>query len=260
MSSHKQKAENIKFIIGDKSIEPVDSAFFGLSLRKGTQLGLLSLIIQEPIFHYFFWNNFDHNFQFWHIHLLIYSIFRVIVCLMLDKATKNNDFHACLNPYKKLKFMTLIQIFNTLLCFTLAANNIHANITMPRNPLLYQVAFIITILNVYTLYIIYSFIKNLGFGNFDLIEGRKIKIGQLLTFSNKSSSSDSTMASKSKSAKVLKYPKCERIVLTNPADIAFAQNAQNAIIDDLMLPSGIKVPCLRNSKSWRIIGNEVILS
>jgi hypothetical protein len=54
-------------------------------------------------------------------------------------------------------------------------------------------------------------------------------------------------------------PYSSKIVLAHPDDLVFAQNSQNAVINDAVLPSGIRVPSGVDGKAWRVVGNEIML-
>jgi hypothetical protein len=51
----------------------------------------------------------------------------------------------------------------------------------------------------------------------------------------------------------------DRIALQYPNDIAFAQGAQGAVLNGIILPSGIAIPAQRDGKNWTLIGNEIVL-
>jgi hypothetical protein len=58
----------------------------------------------------------------------------------------------------------------------------------------------------------------------------------------------------------LRYPAAiERYTLKFESDIEFAKNAQNSIVNESVMPSGLRIPGGRNGKNWRIFGFEVIL-
>jgi hypothetical protein len=51
----------------------------------------------------------------------------------------------------------------------------------------------------------------------------------------------------------------EKIVLKDPRDIRFAQSAQQAIVNGMILPSGTKIPIPTDERTWRIVGSEILL-
>jgi hypothetical protein len=51
----------------------------------------------------------------------------------------------------------------------------------------------------------------------------------------------------------------EKLILTHQDDINFASRNQNAIVSDMTLPSGIRVPSPMEGRVWRIVGSEVLL-
>jgi hypothetical protein len=53
-------------------------------------------------------------------------------------------------------------------------------------------------------------------------------------------------------------PQSSAIVLTHPDDVVFARDAQNSIVNNVTLPSGIVIPS-GDGKNWRVVGNNVIL-
>jgi hypothetical protein len=50
-----------------------------------------------------------------------------------------------------------------------------------------------------------------------------------------------------------------KITLMHPDDLLFAKNFQNSVVNEVTLPSGIRVPNGVEGKAWRIVGNEIIL-
>jgi hypothetical protein len=51
----------------------------------------------------------------------------------------------------------------------------------------------------------------------------------------------------------------DRYELKSSKDIEFASCAQNSIVNDTVLPSGLKIPNGKDGRNWTICGNEVIL-
>jgi hypothetical protein len=49
------------------------------------------------------------------------------------------------------------------------------------------------------------------------------------------------------------------IVLTNPNDIVFSRQNQNAVVNNTMFPSGLVIPSGGVEKNWRIVGDNIIL-
>jgi hypothetical protein len=49
-----------------------------------------------------------------------------------------------------------------------------------------------------------------------------------------------------------------KITLIHPEDLLFAENFQNSVVNEVTLPSGIRVPTGVEGKAWRIVRNEII--
>jgi hypothetical protein len=271
----KSKVDDFYFICKGLTLPPADTAVFGISLSQFTRFSLISLIIQEPIFHIFFWSYYSYRFEIWHIHFFLYSIWRIVTCLCTENATRNKDFDKCIKSYKCIKLMTLIQSCHLLLLFLMVICDIQIGWRHPpENPLVYVTALLITAMNFYKLYIIFSFIHHLGDGNIELIDGKALRLnatsnyGEILVKPVGNNNVKSVNIGTPGQTQICvnmdkdengEFSMTDRVTLTNSLDITFAQSAQNAVISEVTLPSGVKVPAARDGKNWRIVGNEILL-
>jgi hypothetical protein len=294
MADYKEKAEKLKFLCRKKNIQPATEAFQGLmSLKAASRLGIYALAGQEILYQFFFWNCYGNEFHFWYIYIVLISLMRMGVSMKLGKGIRNNDFPVCAKLYNKMTKLTKFQIFNLLVFIMIYLFDMR----ITRHGMLWDftVPFIAagcTALNVYILFIFYSFTKHLGLGtlptgpvvvhhpsNYGEIfvpptsarNATMLNIGGnsgnltntgVTNINSVSNINDTTPYHQTYQATQINnsYPSfVEKIVLANPVDVSFAQTAQNAVVDEVILPSGIKVPVGRDGKSWRIIGNEIVL-
>jgi hypothetical protein len=218
------------------------------------------------------------------IYVVLLSLVRLVVILKLSKAFEQNNFSQIILVYRKLKKLTCFQIFNMTVFIITCATDI--KIGEYWSSMLFNVQEVLitvacTAFNVYTLYIFYSYTKHLGLGNLAIINGTYaaavnttsnygeilvapgtvrsnlsvLNIGNPLTNTGVANINDANACQTGSS-----YPSFEdKIVLSLPGDIAFCQTAQNAIINGIILPSGLKVPAGKDGKNWRVIGSEIIL-
>jgi hypothetical protein len=284
MVDNKQKAEKLEFICKKQKIQPADSAILGVSLKVSTSLGILSFLSQELIFIPMLWDNFNRNPQFWFIYFFLISIARIVACIRFGQALSKNNFTQSVKAYRILKSLTCLQVVNIVVCL------ISYILQLRCGDFWFQQMFriedlleacVLVVLNVYTFYIFYSYTKHLGLGNLAIINGTYaaavnttsnygeilvapgtvrsnlsvLNIGNPLTNTGVANINDANACQTGSS-----YPSFEdKIVLSLPGDIAFCQTAQNAIINGIILPSGLKVPAGKDGKNWRVIGSEIIL-
>jgi fumarate reductase subunit C len=284
MVDNKQKAEKLEFICKKQKIQPADSAILGVSLKVSTSLGILSFLSQELIFIPMLWDNFNRNPQFWFIYFFLISIARIVTCIRFGQALSKNNFTQSVKAYRILKSLTCLQVVNFIISL------VSYMLQLRCGDFWFQQMFriedlleagLLVVLNVYTLYIFYSYTKHLGLGNFALINVANtaavntssnygeilvapgtarsnlsvLNVGNPLTNTGVTNINDANACQAGSS-----YPSFEdKIVLNHPGDIAFCQTAQNAIINGIVLPSGLKVPSGKDGKNWRVIGNEITL-
>jgi hypothetical protein len=179
---------------------------------------------------------------------------------------------------KGIKAITVIQIFNSLVLLILALfqkdigigyrasfmdYNYYKYYYHPEDMVLSGITILIFIcINVYIYYILFSFTKHFGLGNEALIFNNK---PTSVPVNHDSRNLSALLPANNQSTELVinstftQYPGLEKIVLNYPNDITFAQSAQNAIVNNLVLPSGFKIPPGRHEKSWKIEGNEIVL-
>jgi hypothetical protein len=201
-----------------------------------------------------------------YIHAFIFSLARLGVFIYCLKGIEKNDFDHCEKGHLAMNIATLSNLVSCLILFVsififgLSLYSGWGGYVRGFNCLLFGAIYLAV--NLYIPYIYFSFTKHLGLGNIELINGRNNRsitlqsgyqgvntliIGQGHTDSDINRLNNTQLS-------VL-----EKIVLSNPLDIAFAQSAQNAIVSGISLPSGVRVPDARDSKTWKIVENEIIL-
>jgi hypothetical protein len=263
----KQKAENLKFLCKKKTCEPASQSIFGFSLRQASEYGVGALAIQEVAFNWYllagvYYGDIDLHY----VYILLLSLIRLCVFCKFFKGVRSDDFAVCHKLYRKARKLTILQIFNALVViigafFYADAGRIRLRPYYISTYLMVGVPFIA--LNVYILYMFYSFTKHLGLGNVEIINGvvapNAIPLNVNLNTNYRNISVLTVGPVANAPADINSYPSFDKITLASPVDLSFAQSAQNAVISDVVLPSGVKVPSARDGKQWRIVGNEVLL-
>jgi hypothetical protein len=271
MSDITRKAEKLTFICNNKwNYEPITNGYL-VSIRSMSKIALFSLVIQEVLFYVFGLpssciRSFEAQF-----YIFLLSIVRIVVFVKAYKAICANDFGACYKHYKNLRRLTILQLVNI------------AAMTILRPYLIVFDIVILTpvILNIYSLYVLFSFTKYLGLGNLEIIDSNPPPIAVPLSMSNNTTEllnqpvTDYRNIVNNATSLVIGAQNevsdindinshsmivLEKIALTSSIDISFAQSAQNAIVNDLVLPSGVRVPTGKHGMCWRIAGTDIILS
>jgi hypothetical protein len=278
MSDHKEKAKNLKFAFFPK-MQETDYFLFGYSLKFGATFGMIALICQEALLHYYL-TSLPMIIDIVYTYLVIWSAVRMLIAFATINPVSERNFNKVLKRLKAVKVITALQIFNSLVVFLLALFRMDIGLgyrgeyweyrRFYYNPeqLIYPglvVLFIIG-MDVYFYYVLFSFTKHLGLGNEALIvNNRPVNIPQAANLDPRNTSAFLPANNQSSSSLEVRvnefsqYPNLEKIVLNYPNDITFAQSAQNAIVNNLALPSGFKIPPGRDGKSWKIEGNEILL-
>jgi hypothetical protein len=181
-------------------------------------------------------------------------------------SVKTKSFNKCLDGLKAIQIATLVSIFSTLPLFLVIFFGpiIHArDVHQPLQTLTHLLSCSISIVvYVYVSYLIFSFIKHLGFSNMDVVDGVLFKrynmppecrfVTTLIIGQNPTSESISFVKNN-------KFVLLERIVLNDVRDIEFIASAQDAVVSGMTLPSGVEVPSPSDVRAWRVVGNEIIL-
>jgi hypothetical protein len=154
------------------------------------------------------------------------------------------DFNWCHTCTLILEILTPIQVFLKYFIF------IHLREHLPSDTnhyicyaFTFAVYFVIWFISVY---VYYSYTKSLGLG--------------LLPAEVEESNSSQDNASNIQmmnSSLMIQERSC--IVLTNPNDMAFSRENQNATVNNATLPSGLAVPSGGYGKNWKVVENSIIL-
>jgi hypothetical protein len=260
MSNFKEKAEKLKFLNKKNQTDPISSVG-PLSLKTSAKLSTLILFIQELAFIAHIFTYFE-VYQFWFIYVITFSLYRMAVLVKFKKGINTNNYILCEKMYIKMKKLTKIQIFNLWVILILWIFEVRVSGHQEIWELSPLVTTIFTFINMGLLLVLFSFTKHLGFGDLELING-KVGLGYVEQFvpTTRANVTNLTVGNVVVD-NINSYPtiSSSSIVLTNSMDLAFAHSAQNAVVDDVVLPSGLKVPAGQDGKSWRIIGNEIVMA
>jgi hypothetical protein len=265
MADIKTKAEQMKFFWRFNKL--ANSAVCGLSLRKGTQYGLFSLIALEMLWLTFF-PVYTGIRDFSLIYLVIWTLVRFAVLICCQRFSLGDNFEDCLKGTYTIQTMTVCNLLNT--CVTLIAMG--GSLFGAYVPHLHEMEFLVPLaafvcLNLYVTYLMFSLTKHLGLGNIDIIDG--IRSSTLIP--NAEAASDyknittlvigqNQMVTDINSLNTSgQFVLLDKIVLNDPRDVQFAQSAQQAIVNGMTLPSGISIPISSDSRTWRIVGSEILL-
>jgi hypothetical protein len=274
MSDQKEKAKNLKFAFCLK-MQEADFFLFNYSLKFGSTFGLVALILQEALFHYCL-SYFIIIIDIVYTYLIIWSVVRLLVAFVTFWAIQKKNFKKLVKCLKGIKVITAIQIFNSLVLLVLALLHMDLGVGFYGQNWGYKSSkymyileelfypglamLFLILMNVYTYYILFSFTKHLGLGNEALVFNNRPRYVPQVSLDSRNTSAFLPANSQSSfMGEFSQYPNLEKIVLNYPNDITFAQSAQNAIVNNLVLPSGFKIPTGRDGKSWRIEGNEILL-
>jgi hypothetical protein len=273
MADTKEIAEEMKFMWRCKNNDCVDGFIFNSSLRAGSIFGLIMQAIIEILFHYViisYWT-YQKNDILYLIMVLI-SILRLGIFGYCYKAINTTDFDMCLKATYAIQLVSLFQYLNTCIIGLAMVCQMDILGRTRDHPIEYVSFTVLAVLmnsfSVYVAYLVFSFTKHLGLGNLDLINGlisrnaipnahiptsgygniTTLVIGQNLT------NTDINLINTG-----CQFNSLEKIVLTDPRDLLFAQSAHEAIVNGMTLPSGVRVPYPSDSRAWKIVGNEIIL-
>jgi hypothetical protein len=265
MTDNKRTAESMKFLT--KYDYSVTGSIYNLSLRTNTKLGLYTLAFIEFLFHFFLSYILPMPEDPLYLFAIVGSVLRLFIFYYSLTAINCNDFEKC---YKGTILLQIATGMHTINCLVLSlaiileksifGYRVHLDCSWP----LIILGACSVIFNLYVSYLMFSFSKHLGMGNLDIIDG--INQNALMSGSKVSFISTTTLVigdnTPSHDINYLKarsaYISIDKIMLTDPRDVQFAQSVPEAVVNGMTLPSGIKIP-YSDGKYWRIQGNEIIL-
>jgi hypothetical protein len=266
MEDKNQKAKELKFLFYFGLNEHLANNFlFFIPLKPGVIIGLILLIMFEILYHYLA-IGFIIVRDVSYIHAFIFSLARLGVFIYCLLGIEKNDFDQCEKGHLAMNIATLANLVSCLILFIgivifdLRLYNGWVVYIAHTSNLLFGAIFLAV--NLYIPYIYFSFTKHLGLGNIELINGRNntsITLQSGYQGVNTLIIGQGQVDSDMNNLNNTQLSVMEKIVLSNPLDIAFAQSAQDAIVSGISFPSGIKVPDARDGKTWKIIENEIIL-
>jgi hypothetical protein len=266
MADNKQTAETMRFLHNFNY--SADASFLGTSLRSSTKIGLFILTIIEFTFHGVFLSYpwFFRPDDSLYLFAIVASVLRLIVLHYCYKAINSTDFEKCLKGTKAIQLTTVAHTINCLVL--LIASFLSLQIFGYRAHLGCAWPLIIpgtlsVLINLYVAYLMFSFTKHLGLGNLDVINGinpNALIPGSLRNITTLVIGRDPTTSEINYVEAESEYISLEKIVLKDPKDIQFAESAQEAIVNGMILPSGVKIPIPVDNKTWKIVGNEIILN
>jgi hypothetical protein len=225
----------------------------GIPLRPGTIVSLiLTIILNIGVIVLGTTTNFwENGFKLFYIILVSVQVFFILMAWM---SVYIIHFPLCYYANIILQFILVIDILTLILSIPMYYGiGINVNLSIEALVIYHTCWLIYIIVATYSTYMLYSFTKTLGLSRFALRDNVSITRGNVYLPPNLNcpSASQDNWSRTSFT--------CEKIILTYPSDIIFAQNVQNSIVDNTVLPSGIVVPPSNNGMRWRVIGNEILL-
>jgi hypothetical protein len=215
------------------------------SLRTQSLLGLIILIINELAFHVIIFEK--HRIQdVSYIHSIIFSLARLAVFTYCYNAIQKNNIESCIKGSKAMNVVTIIYLVyltaTTIGCF--AGMYLYVDLIYP--PSMFIIYDIIAFaFNIYYPYVYVSFVKHLVIGVIQPINNSSYDgffnsfMGiRHLALTNFTAVENTNNAGQYISPHVHE----DKIIPNDAGDIVFAQSAQNAVVNGICLPSGLKVP------------------
>jgi hypothetical protein len=256
MDDKNQKAKELKFLFySDLNEQLADNFLFFIPLKSGVIIGLLLLIIFEIYYHYLAIAYFGVR-DVSYIHAFIFSLARLGVFIYCLKGIDRDDFDHCEEGHLAMNISTLANLVSCLILFIgifiFGLRPYNGWNGYVRSFIYFLFVAIFLGINLYIPYIYFSFTKHLGLGNINLINGgnnRSISLQSGYQGVNTLIIGQGHVDSDSDNLSNTQLVVSEKITLSDPLDIAFAQSAQGAIVSGVSLPSGIKVLDARDGKT-----------
>jgi hypothetical protein len=217
----------------------------GISLRALTIMFSTLMLIIELLFLYLSYNIaiFSVYNMSW---LIAYHFTLVALWPLMLVGPLTQKFNICLYSIQILEVCTFIEYVLK------ASGSIYIFIQLPAYDHTYVYLILLSVL-VYlflwtlAVYFYFSYTKTLGLG---LLTN---EVNQLIV------ESSSYVAPNTEAASLIVIPR-PTITLTHLADIAFARESQNSVVNSAVLPSGTVVPSGVDGKYWKVVGNCIILT
>jgi hypothetical protein len=250
-----ERARNMKFLfilpatVGSSSVP-------GCSLRTyATLFSILMVLVQAvSLIMFLSVSQLDDPIS---ISVLILKVLSVIIWLLALIGPISNNFKTCYVMTIFTQTLAYVDVFaniiELMLVFVVFINYYFDLSLIYYTELMIYSLWFYYIFYFLTLYFYFSYTKSLGQGAHPVNTVTRsymppVVIQPAYVYTNSQSTQSIPM-----------FDNMNTIALTNQNDIVFAQGHQDAIVNDTVLPSGIRVPSGVEGKMWRIIGNEVIL-
>jgi hypothetical protein len=265
MSTPKQKAKNMKFIFA-VDYKPSKQGSFMKGINGMAKFcSIFMFLINTTALIFTCIDRYD-QYKFINDDIGIINIinfpYQVILWFFVALGTLTNNFKTC---YYVMFFVNLSVFIETILAviFLFAAYN-HTMYSNYYQNLSYQMRIGGTIEAYYCLFIYSSwtffwFTKDLGKKTTENDELLDHTISENLGYIPPNSIASEIHVDETNYHSSLDTPDSSKIVLIHPQDLTFAQNSQNAVVNDAVLPSGMRVPSGVDGKAWRVVGNEIML-
>jgi hypothetical protein len=267
MADNKTIAEQMKFFWRFNKL--ANSAVCGISLRKGTQFGLFALVAIEALWLMIF-PGFTGMGDFSLIYVVMWTLARLAVLICCQKAASGGDFDKCLKATYAIQTLTICNLVNT--CVTLIAMGGAGRLFGVYVPHIHEIESLVPLaafvcLNLYVTYLMFSFTKHLGLENLEIIDGVQSALipnaGATSDYRNITTlviGQNPTVTDINSLNTAGQFTSLDKVVLNDPRDIQFAQSAQQAVVNGMTLPSGVRIPVPSDSRTWRIVGSEILLA
>jgi hypothetical protein len=227
------------------NIEPVTFNYTKeIDLKITSKLVIISLI-EQVICSLLFMYNLSENYIYWYIYITIITIRRLYTATAIRDLFEPKPSEI----YKRIIWLTIIQIIIIIVVLTFVSSIQSIEIAS----LLCLIINTVLSFNCYLLTLRFELERTTELSS----NPWSIYVPSGLDNSQVAGGSDRYIDINETQSIVMLYP--DRISLSNPDDIIYSQNSQNAIVNEVVLPSGIKIPVSREGKDWRVSGTEIVL-